>query len=80
MCGVAVVTGKVPGNVDRVAGRGAEDEFVLARELNALKPLLVYSPYVTEWYDPGASVSKGNLDSLRKDTSGIDESIGAFDH
>ena len=80
MCGVAVVTGKVPGNVDRVAGRGAEDEFVLGRELNAFKPLLVDSPDVTEWYDPGASVSKGNLDSLRKDTSGIDESIGAFDH
>ena len=53
---------------------------MLARELNALKPLLVYSPYVTEWYDPGASVGKGNLDSLRKDTSGIDEPVGVFDH
>ena len=72
------MTGEVAGNVDRFAGGDAEDEFVLGRELNALKPLLVYSPYVTEWYDPGASVGKGNLDSLRKDTSGIDEPVGVF--
>ena len=53
---------------------------MLGRELNAFKPLLIDSPYVTEGYDPGASVGKGNLDTLRKDTCGIDESIGAFDH
>ena len=74
------MTGEVPGNIHRLAGGGAEDEFVLGRELNAFKPLLDDSPNVIEGDDPGASVGKGNLYTVRKDTCGIDESIGAFDH
>ncbi|MDE2824076.1 MAG: hypothetical protein OXK79_11305 [Chloroflexota bacterium] len=58
VCGVAVVAGKVPGDVHRLAVGVAENEYVLAGELDACESLPVDSPDVVEGDDPGASVAK----------------------
>ena len=73
VCGVAIVTGEVPGNIDRLAVRGAEDELVLAREFNVCELLSVDATDVVERDYSGASVGKGDLDSVRKDARGVYE-------
>ena len=73
ICGVAVVTSEVRGDVDRLAVRSTEDEFVLVREFNTPKPLMVDAADVVERDDSGASVGKGDLDAVRKDAHGVYE-------
>ena len=70
------MTSEVPGNIDRLAVRGAEDEFVLAREFNTPKPLMVDAADVVEGDDAGTSVGKGDLDTVRKDARGVYEPVG----
>ena len=74
------MTGEVPGNIHCLVVCGAENEYVLVGELDACQPLPVDSPDVVEWNDPGASIGKGDLDTVSKDTSGVCEPVSVAYH